>query len=226
MGYGHVSSCYSIADVVAVMFTSGIVKQFADVFFMSKGHAVGVLGWLLDTMDVSAVGKIRDSHGSLGMGLGICCGIAYAHRQAVFDETKVFCVLGDGECQEGSVWEAAMWAGTRNLSNLVVIVDRNGLGATDYTERMAELEPLAHKWEAFGWGVQVVNGHDYAEIEMALRDAVRPEVKKPQVIICNTIKGQGADCLQGSPLCHGRVPSDVDADIIRLSLEGGADVDA
>ena len=113
-------------------------------------------------------------------------------------------MTGDGELQEGEIWEGAMYAGHNKLNNLCAIIDYNKLQSDDFNSNIVSLEPLADKWKAFNWNVIEIDGHDFFEIEEAFKNA-KSETTKPTVIIANTIKGKGVSFMEGSPLWHGSV---------------------
>jgi len=143
------------------------------------------------------------STGSLGHGLGIAAGLAMG---LTLDNMKsrVFCILGDGELQEGSIWESAMSASFYSQKNLVAIVDRNRVQLDDSVQSIMAVEPLADKWKAFGWTVAECNGHDLHDINRAMRTVH----SGPLAVIANTVKGRGVSFMENSPLWHGMAPSD------------------
>jgi len=143
--------------------------------------------------------------GSLGQAYGIAVGMALAARMDLQDH-YVVALLGDGECYEGSIWEAAMFAAHHRLGNLITIVDRNGLCVTDFTEQLVALEPLAEKWRSFGFNVLRVPGHDCQRILEALAPLKSRYSSGPTVIIAETVKGQGLPELCYHPIWHGRAP--------------------
>jgi len=145
---------------------------------------------------------VEVSSGSLGQGLSIASGLALSMK---IDEkmSRVFVLIGDGECDEGQVWEAAMFASHKKLDNIVAIIDRNGYQIDGKTEDILSLEPLKNKWEAFGWYVSEIDGHNFVEIINALNKYVG----RPHVIIANTIKGKGISIMENSNRFHGKVPS-------------------
>lgn len=136
-----------------------------------------------------AVPGVEVSAGSLGHGLSMAAGVAYAGK---IDNKKyrVFCIISDGECDEGSTWEAILFAGHHKLDNLVVILDYNKLQGFGYTKDVLGLEPLSQKWKSFGWEAVQVNGHDFSELIKTLNN-VPIKINKPTVVIANTIKGLG-----------------------------------
>ena len=143
--------------------------------------------------------------GSLGHGLGLGAGLALGSMMDCKD-WLVFTLLGDGECDEGSVWEAAMFASHHRLNNLIAIIDRNRLSATDFTERIVELEPLAARWMSFGWDVTDLDGHSFPELMKRFASVRRRPSQKPLVVIANTVKGKGVSFMEASPSWHHRLP--------------------
>jgi len=153
---------------------------------------------------------IEITSGSLGHGLGIGAGMALANRNR-----RIFVLMSDGELYEGSNWEAMMFASNHKLENLIVIVDRNHLCATDFTEAVVELEPLDKKWDAFGWDVWNINGHSF---EQLLRfDKIIHE--KPLVIIANTVKGKGVSFMECEPSWHTKNPRGEQIELARNELK-------
>ena len=155
---------------------------------------------------------LETSSGSLGQGLGIALGLALAakmdeRREAAGHETcRVFCIMGDGEQQEGSVWEAAMAAAHHKVDNLCAIIDRNRLQIDGGTEKVMAIDPLRDKWKAFGWNTIEIDGHDMEQIKMALDFADKTQ-GKPTVIIANTIMGKGVPSIENDYHWHGKVPT-------------------
>ncbi len=211
-GTGHVSSCFSCAEIMVALHYS--VMKPGDKFILSKGHASPMLYAILadkgffpkeelDTFCVpgsrlgvhlnNEVPGVECISGSLGYGLGIGAGMAYADRTR-----RVFVLLGDAECQEGSVWEAAMFAGRHKLSNLTAIVDCNGYGATPSNRPRTEWN-----WDSFGWDEWEVLGHDLG----FLVDGLREPWIGPSLIKAQTVKGNGISFLTNAPLMHGCAPT-------------------
>ena len=143
--------------------------------------------------------------GSLGHGLGVGAGLALAGK---LDKKSYMTVvlLGDGECYEGAIWEAAMFAGHHELNNLLAIIDRNWICTIDFTENCLRLNPLESKWQAFGWDVITINGHSFDEIFAAFKDFRNRESTRPLMIIANTIKGKGVSLLENNPMGHVIIP--------------------
>lgn len=193
-----------------------------DRFIISKGHGaisfypiLADLGYF-DKQELSKVckegtflGGIPDSiipgfetiNGSLGHGLGVACGISLALKRKNKNE-KVFVLLGDGELNEGSIWEAVMFAGEHKLDNLIVIVDNNKICMLDYCKNILDIEPLGEKFKVFGWDVKTVDGHDVSQLLSALADLKDANSNKPKVLIANTVKGKGVPGLETDSLCH------------------------
>lgn len=173
------------------------------------------LGGLLQGSPTTTIPGVDATCGSLGQGFSIALGLALGLRQSpsrVFvrsdpksgSDPRVFVMLGDGELQEGEVWEAAMAAGHYQLGNLCAIVDYNKLQSDDLNARTMRLEPLDAKWHAFNWNVRQIDGHRFDQIALALADA-RATGDRPTVIIAHTIKGKGVRYMEGVPAWHGSV---------------------
>lgn len=198
-----------------------------DRFVLSKGHASATLYSVLcecgyfcptETDSFRQLGSRLQGHpsctglpgievptGSLGQGLSVANGIALALKLDK-KSSRVFVLLGDGELQEGQVWEAAMSSRHYKLDNLIAIVDRNRLQIDGNTEEIMGLEPLADKWKAFGWKVLEINGHDFKEIYEAYQKAIvlGKEKTSPVVIIANTVKGKGVSFMENNSGWHGK----------------------
>ena len=248
-GTGHVTSSFSCAELLTTLYFGGVLRhdinnpewEGRDRFILSKGQASPILyatlaeagyfpkDWL-DTFckDDAHFGVhlqcdipgVELTTGSLGHGLGVGCGRALAAKMNRKDYFT-FVILGDAECQEGSNWEAAMFAGHNKLNNLVAFVDRNWIGVIDFTERALSLEPFDDKWRAFGWDVKRINGNSVKEILDALGDFRSYRRKKPLLIIADTIKGKGVPFMEHVPLWHGFAPQREDAEraVFELSKE-------
>jgi len=232
----HVGSALSCADILAVLYAETLVVDPArpdradrDRLIMSKGHAGAALYAVLaqrgffDTAllgqhyrngsflsgHVSHVGVpgVELSTGSLGHGLSVGAGLAWRARQTG-QPWRTYVVLGDGECDEGSVWEAAMFAAHHGLSNLVAVVDRNRLQSMTSTEQTVALEPFADKWRAFGWDVAEVNGHHHDSLTGAFAVPRGPVPGRPRCVVAHTVKGKGVSFMEDQVLWHYRPPSD------------------
>jgi transketolase len=225
----HFGGSLSIVEIVTALYFYKMRYDPAnpcwdgrDRFVMSKGHTVptqyaalaklGVLP-VQDLPTLKQLGSIFQGHpnacmtpgleactGSLGQGLSFANGVAMAARIRDLD-IRVYCLLGDGELQEGQVWEAAMGSVTHGLDNLCAIVDRNGLKSQGVVDEAKLLEPLGQKWEAFGWHVLTVDGHSLSEICDAL-DVAEGIRGKPTVIIAQTVKGKGIQFMEGQFQFH------------------------
>lgn len=148
---------------------------------------------------------VEMNSGSLGMGLSFALGCALAGRLER-KEYLVYAILGDGECDEGEVWEAAMAASHHKAHNLIAIVDRNRIQNDRFTDEVMTLEPLAQKWRAFGWRVLETDGHDFPSL-LATIDKARRRRTRPTVIIAHTVKGKGVSFMENNPAFHGRAPN-------------------
>ena len=237
----HVGSALSCADIlVALYFHAARVAPEKpddperDIVILSKGHGSAALysvlaerGYFaLATLDTyCADGSVLAEHpsrgcvpgvevttGSLGHGLGVGVGMAVAAKLAS-SARHVYVVLSDGECNEGSVWEAAMWAPGRRLANVTAIVDFNKFQATGPSTQITALEPLAEKWRAFGWDTLEIDGHDYTALVHALTFARQ---ERPRAIVAHTLKGKGVSFMEGNLEWHYRPPSAAD---LELALE-------
>jgi transketolase len=210
-----------------------------DRFVLSKGHACAAfyavlaargffpLDWL-DTFYLNGsrlaghaththIPGIEVSTGSLGHGLSIATGMALmAKRDA--REYRVFALLSDGECDEGSTWEAALFASHHGLDNLTVIVDYNKIQAMGPVKEVLDLEPLAAKWRSFGWAVREIDGHNLGEIETALFQ-IPYEAVHPSCLIAHTVKGKGVSFMENSVLWHYRSPQGEEFEAALMELE-------
>ena len=230
----HIGSSFSMADLLAVLY-SGILRvdpkqpdwPERDRFILSKGHACAALyvalaergffpkSWLDEFYQDGArlaghathvgVPGVEISTGSLGHGLPIGCGMALAakHDRASY---RVFVMLSDGECDEGSNWEAGLFAPHHRLDNLVVIIDYNKIQSLGTIKEVLNLEPFADKWRAFGWAVQEIDGHNLQHIEQALSD-LPAKIDKPTCVIAHTVKGKGVSFMEHKLLWHYRSPN-------------------
>jgi len=231
----HAGSALSMIDLLVVLYEKVLRVRpdeldwpERDRFLLSKGHACAglyavlarrgffPLDWLNDFYGDNArlpghathagIPGIEVSTGSLGHGLAIACGMALAGKSDN-KSYRVFALLSDGECDEGSTWEAALFAPHHRLDNLVVIVDYNKIQSLGTVKEVLDLEPLAKKWESFGWAVREINGHDFGEIEPALVN-VPFESGKPACVIAHTVKGKGVDFMEDKLLWHYRALND------------------
>ena len=191
-GHGAISLYAVLSDLG--FFSSDELKNYCQCGCLLGSHP-----------DVKTPG-LEATTGSLGHGIGVAAGMALAAKMDG-KEHMVVTLLGDGETTEGSVWETAMFASKRKLDNLVGIIDRNQLCVTDFTDNCMGLEPLASKWESFGWLVKEIDGHDFNGILEAFKDFRLNKTGKPLMIIANTTKGKGVSFMENDPLWHTRIPS-------------------
>jgi len=221
----HIGSCLSCADMVASIycdFRLGL-SDGIDHFVLSKGHAAPVLysalnwlgklsneeldqfclsGSLLEEHPSPMVASINYASGSLGHGLSLGCGVALDKKIKGLSG-KTFVLMSDGECNEGSVWEAALFASAQGLGNFVGLIDYNKWQATGRSDEVLALGPLVDKWVAFGWSVSEIDGHDFDQLARAI-NGVSPD--RPTMIVCHTVKGKGVDFMEDDNNWHYRVP--------------------
>lgn len=233
-GGSHIGAILSVADIIGFLYTE--VLKFdsknpkwdeRDRFILSKGHAGASIYAALAENGFFDVAELKThysdgsrlsghvshhlpgidmSTGSLGHGLSTGAGMALAAKKDG-KKHKVYVVLGDGECDEGSVWEAALFANNFRLDNLIAIVDHNHMQSLDYCENTLELESFGDKWAAFGWNVIEIDGNNHQELKKALIDT-HFDNHKPTVIVANTIKGKGISFMENNILWHYRFPHD------------------
>jgi transketolase len=247
-GSSHVGSCLSIADIMAVVYGRVLRHDPArpgwaerDRFILSKGHAAACMYAVLaergffprETLDlyyrngsrlsghVSAKGVpgVEFSTGSLGHGLGVGAGMAFQLRR-LGGARRTIVLLGDGECDEGSVWEAALFAAHHRLGRLCAIIDYNKLQSLGSVADTIALEPFDAKWQSFGWRVVHVNGHDHEALHGALSQP-GSALDAPLCIIAHTIKGAGVPFMENQVLWHYRVPRGAEYDAALDALGDG-----
>ena len=244
---GHLASALSAVEIMTALYFGDVLKYDAsnpnwserDKLIVSKGHASLVLYCILNRIgyltkealytfcqpgsvlggepkygDVSGV---EATTGSLGHGLSFAVGIAIANQLDQKD-SRVYVLLGDGECQEGSVWEAALSAAHHALDNLTVILDRNQLQAMGDTEDILGLESLKEKWQGFGWDVTSVDGHDLNALVQTLQADRSSKKKGPRIILANTIKGKGISFMEQVPIWHYRMPNESELALVKAEL--------
>ena len=238
----HLASALSCIDILTVLYEyvlklDPIQPQSPDRdrFILSKGHAApalyatlawksiidrdqlltyGLKGSLLEEHPSPKLVGVEAATGSLGHGLPIANGMALAAR--IQNQTyRVFVLMSDGECNEGSVWEAAMFAARHGLDQLTAIVDFNKWQATGRSCEVLQLEPLVEKWASFGWSVTELDGHDHQSL---LASLTKPSIGKPHVIIAHTIKGKGVSFMEDDNNWHYRVPTEQEVLSAKLEL--------
>ena len=235
-GSGHPGGSLSLADIFSYLYFSGILnidpknsaKRDRDRVVLSKGHACPVWyaalaekGYFdkshLKTLrkyesilqghpDMNKTPGVDMTTGSLGQGLSCAVGMAIGAKLDKLD-CKIFAIVGDGECDEGQIWEAAMAASNYKLGNLIAILDRNRLQIDGYTKDIMSSEPMVDKWKSFGWEVIVIDGHNLDEIENSINKAISIK-NNPVCIIANTVKGKGVSFMEDQCDWHGKTPSE------------------
>jgi transketolase len=233
-GAGHLPSAFSLAEILHTLYLDNVMKHDPanphwaerDLFVLSKGHGSlalynvlckagyfpeselwtfcrpgGILGGEPNALECPGV---EASTGSLGHGLSIAVGMALALKRDG-RPNQVYCVAGDGECQEGSIWEAAMSASAFELDNLTLIIDNNRIQKMDFIQHIMGSDDLSVKFAAFGWTVKSVDGHSTEKLKAALTGEWHSD--KPRCIIAQTVKGKGLSLMENNPAWHWRMPS-------------------
>ncbi len=244
----HIGAIFSLAEIMAALYARVLnvnpedpKMPDRDRLILSKGHAGAAVYAALaergffDVEELSThyangsrlsghvshkgVPGVEFSTGSLGHGLAVAAGMALGGKKDKAD-WRVYCILGDGECDEGSVWEAALQANQYKLDNLIAVVDHNHMQSLDFCENTIALEPFHDKWSAFGWNVTRVDGHDLAALEEAFAWARGNRGSgKPSVIICDTVKGKGVSFMENDILWHYRTPQGEEYEAALAELE-------
>jgi transketolase len=232
---GHPGGSLSAVEILVTLFFGGVLRHDPahpawpdrDRFILSKGHGCPALyavlaeaGYTpLDQLNtLRKLGSIYQGHpdkrfipaleastGSLGQGLSIGMGMALAGRLDA-RPTRVYVLLGDGEIQEGQIWEAAMFGAYHKVDNLVAIVDYNRMQLDGFIKDIMEVEPLVPKWQSFGWHVIELDGHDIQALQAAFAEAAAVK-EKPTVIVAHTVKGKGVSFMENNPKFHGVAPT-------------------
>lgn len=247
-GSGHPGGSLSCADIITYLyfykmklFPNDPNNDSRDRFILSKGHCAPALyaalarsGYFpvedLKTLrklgshlqghpDMHMTPGVEISTGSLGLGVSNACGVALAGKLSNKDY-RVYCLTGDGELQEGQVWEAAMFASHYKLDNLIIFVDSNNLQIDGKVSDVMGVEPIDKRFEAFGFNTRRVNGHDFEQIDNAVNE-LTAQKGAPGVIVCNTVKGKGVSFMEDKASWHGSAPKEVDymRAILELSAE-------
>lgn len=240
----HVASALSIADILAVLYGSFLHYDISnpkfelrDRFILSKGHAGAAIYAILAEMGFlnkeilsthyqngsklsghvshKGIPGIEISTGSLGHGLNVGAGMAFACLRKNL-KSKIVVLLSDGECDEGSVWEAALFAAHHQLNNLIAIIDYNKIQGIDRVSQSLALEPFGQKWISFNWNVVEVDGHNIQDLDLSFKN-LNQENGKPNIIIAHTIKGKGVSFMEDGVLWHYRWPRD--NELIQAELE-------
>ncbi len=239
---GHLPSSFSIVDIVAFLYANVLrydAKNPAwserDYFILSKGHGAAALyvvlrkynfiteediqlygnkaGILGGHPDMTEVPGAEASTGSLGHGFPIAAGVALGLKIRQ-KKNKVYTLLGDGECNEGTIWETALVAAKQKLDHLIAIIDFNGSAA-----QILPVDPLADKWKAFGWETVEIDGHDPLQMEKALGKNAWEANGKPKVVIAHTVKGKGVSFLEGHGKWHHKIPNEMELMLICEELK-------
>ena len=249
-GVVHIGGDLSVADIFTVLFQYGlnvnpndIAMPTRDRFILSKGHAavcmyitMAIRGFFDYDEIVRTYGQLDSAYGmhpckvqlpgvecstgSLGHGLSMAVGMALSGRRRK-QTHRVFCLMGDGETCEGSVWEAAMTAGSYKLGNLTAIIDRNRQLMTSFSEDIMILEPYADKWRSFGWNVVECDGHNIAELVSVVDNMPSVDSLKPTAIICETVKGKGVSFMERNIGWHAGSLSEEDMQKALAELSQG-----
>jgi len=243
----HLGGAFSIADILAELYGNFLAfnadnpaDKSRDRLFYSKGHACTALYAALHLKgffkqlnlfeDFTANGSYFTSHvnhnlpgvelstGSLGHALGVSCGVAIAAKRRKMDNTVVT-ILSDGELDEGSNWEAILFAQHHRLDNLIVIVDYNKIQSFGTVEQVMALEPLAKKFDAFNWDVVELDGHDHMQIQSVLQSVKLKKNGRPKMLIAHTVKGKGVSFMENKLAWHYKSPSEADYQLARIELE-------
>lgn len=233
----HVGSCLSVIDLLAVAFTQKVseAESANNEIILSKGHAAAALYSVLDALNLlhlplstycedgaqlyghvnhHASLQIPLSTGSLGHGLPFALGLSIANKKLKLTQ-KTLVVISDGELNEGTTWESALVAPQHELSNLILIIDRNGIQSLGFTEETLKLNPINTKWESFGWNVHIIDGHNHAEILKVLKT----EADRPTCIIANTIKGKGVSFMENSIAWHYKSPNKAEVEMAYAEID-------
>jgi transketolase len=242
---GHPGGSLSIAEILAYLYFRAMnidplnpEKTDRDRFVLSKGHAAPALYSVLalrgyfpesSLLSLRKIDSIFQGHphrldtpgveastGSLGQGLSMACGMALGYKLSRIP-ASIYAIIGDGESQEGQIWESAMTAGFRKIDNLCVFLDYNNLQIDGKVSEIKDITPIRDKWEAFRWHVLEINGHDLFEIEKAVQ-AFKAQQQKPTLIIANTVKGKGVSFMENNVDFHGKAPNPEEMEIALKEL--------
>ncbi len=218
---GHPGGSLSLVEILLALFgqEEKIFNLNQDRFVLSKGHGVPAVYALLFQLnliqkeelltfrklgsrlqghpDVQRIPFLESSTGSLGQGASVALGLAIAQPYS-----HIYCICGDGELQEGQIWEMALYAGFKKVKNFTLLVDYNKIQLDGYVKDILDLEPLADKWKAFRWEVHEVDGHKIDELQSVLKK----KQEGPRILICHTVKGKGVSFMENNPSWHGKAP--------------------
>jgi transketolase len=243
-GSGHPGGSLSAVEILTTLYFGGVMTHDPknpdrDRIILSKGHAAPVLysvmaeaGYLpkdkLNTLrklgsiyqghpDVRFMPALDASTGSLGEGVSLAIGMGLAAKLNN-SPSRTYCILGDGELQEGQIWESAMFGAMHKNDNICVIVDHNGIQLDGFVKDIMEVEPLVDKWLSFGWHVIDVNGHDIPALQAAFADAAITK-GKPTALVARTVKGKGVSFMENNPKFHGTAPNKEEAALALKELQ-------
>jgi transketolase len=234
---GHLGGSLSSIDILTALYfrvlrhdPQNVNWENRDRFVLSKGHSapalyviLSMLGYFpveeLETLakinsrlqghpDCKKLPGIEISTGSLGQGFSVAVGMALGYRYDKKNNSQIYCLLGDGECDEGQIWEAAMFAASYDLKNITVIIDRNGFQIDGKTEEVIKLEPFSQKWQSFNWEVLEIDGHNMDEIVKNLENSRNKRV----VIIANTVKGKGISFMENNNIYHAKYCDEIECE--------------
>ena len=221
---GHLASALSCIELLTALYLGP--RDEKDQVILSKGHGAAALYVVLAKMGKIQRKELQSFYGynsrllalasdkipgidiptgALGQGICFATGMAKAY-QLNEERAKIFCILGDGEMQEGSVWEAALFAAAQKLNNMAVFLDDNGVQASGRVREIMEMEPVREKWAAFGWQIEEIDGHDMAAIQAIVRSFREGGGEKPLFVIAHTHKGHGISFMEDQADCHMRNP--------------------
>ena len=228
---GHLATSFSCADILTTLYYSGIMEynnknekwNKRDRLIISKGHAETIIYNILSDLDFfpknwllkhyrsgkylmgghidSKIPGIEFSTGSLGHGLSLASGMALGMKKSK-NRSNVFVLMSDGECTEGSVWEAAIFASKNKLNNIIAFIDNNQISATDFLKNFTDIGNLKEKFTAFGWNCFSINGHSIKKIYTTINKIKNLKNNKPNIVIANTIKGKGLNSIENDPARH------------------------
>lgn len=231
-GEGHIPSSLSILDLLYVIYDSFILKDEGNKFVLSKGHASLGLYAIMDHFGIleddinnfckfnsklgghpsSILKGVECSTGSLGHGMPFALGMAFG-KKIKCEPGKVFVIIGDGEANEGTIWETALLASHHKMSNFCCILDHN-----HSTDRALDIGDMVGKFKSFGWACSSVDGHDVKRIKTVLNKNYE---SKPHFVLANTIKGNGVDCMVNSPAWHHKTPNEQEINSFLIELNNG-----
>lgn len=245
-GMAHLAPCFSAVEILYTLYLKDVLHidpknptaPERDCFILSKGHAALAMyaclwkagfistedfhSYLRPDCHVGGEPRMGDlpgieaSTGSLGHGLPVAVGIALSQKME-YPEARTYVLLGDGESQEGSVWEAALVASSLKLDNLVVILDSNGLQKTAALSEIQKVTRWQEKWKSFGWTVRETDGHDTDALRECLLQKAEPE--KPTMILAHTVKGKGVSIMENNPQWHFKLPNRKELKVFKAELE-------